>query len=466
MQITKVDATWNFIATGLRIASGIVVLPLILRLLPQEELALWTIFLPFGSMIYIMDFGFSQTFMRNITYIFSGANELRKEGFTKIGHTCEPNYSLLKGTIRSMNLFYGVLSFLFFLIVITAGTFYLLSILSSYPYNHNIILIAWALYVVVISVQLYTLSYDSLLQGRGMIRQNKKILILSQLTQIVVASACLIAGYGLISMVYGQLSSLIINRLFAHKAFYDKSLRSHLKNVNPVSPKQLLKIVSPNAVKVGITALGSFLVARSGVFIASYYLPLSDIASYGITQQVVDILAGLSAVWFNTFYPRITQFRLINDISGVKRLYIKSKIFYFILFGCGSVFLLLLGNPVLSLIDSKTFFVSAPLFALALFVALLSNNQAIATNMLLSKNEVPFFKASIISGLGTIALLFLFLGPLHMQLTGVFLAPGIVQSIYQNWKWPLLVNRELNIRGKDYLDVLSTFKEEITNTKK
>lgn len=461
MQITKVDATWNFIATGLRIASGIIVLPLLLRLLPQEEVALWMLFLPFGSMVYIMDFGFSQTFTRNITYIFTGAQRLYKKGISKIDSKTIPNYFLLKGVIRSMHLFYAALSFFFFLIVVTGGTFYMLNRLSAYPFDHSTVLFAWILYVCIISVQLYTLSYDALLQGRGMVRQNKKILILSQFAQIVTASVCLLSGCGLISMVYGQLASLLVNRYLAHKVFYDKTLKAELQNARSESPVELLKIVSPNAVKVGLTALGNFLVARSGIFIASYYLPLSDIASFGLTQQVVDILAGLAAVWFNTFYPRITQCRLIEDLESVKRLYIKSKIFYFSLFIGGAIFLLIFGDSALRIVGSKTFFVSTPIFALALFFALLSNNQSIATNMLLCKNEVPFFKSSLLSGLGTIILLLFFLGPLHLQLVGAFLAPGLVQSFYQNWKWPLSVYQELNIKGKDYSNVLSALKKEI-----
>ena len=459
MQITKVDATWNFIATGLRIASGIIVLPLLLRLLPQEEVALWMLFLPFGSMVYIMDFGFSQSFARNITYIFTGAQKLHKKGLSKIDNETRPNYFLLKGVIRSMHLFYAALSISFFLIVIIGGTFYILNRLTTYPFEHSTILFAWILYVCIISLQLYTLSYDALLQGRGMIRQNKKILILSQFTQIIVASVCLLNNCGLISMVYGQFASLLVNRYLAHKVFYDKTLKTELQKAKSESPTELLKIVSPNAIKVGLTALGNFLVARSGIFIASYYLPLSDIASLGLTQQVIDILAGLATVWFNTFYPRITQCRLVGDLGSVKRLYIKSKIFYFSLFISGTICLLTFGDSVLQIIGSKTFFVSSPIFALALFFALLSNNQSIAINMLLCKNEVPFFKSSILSGLGTIVLLWFFLGPLHLQLAGAFLAPGLIQSFYQNWKWPLSVCQELKLRRKDYIDIIHSIKK-------
>ena len=109
MQITKADATWNLIATTLRVASGIIVLPLVLYFLPQEDLALWTIFLSFGAMVVLLDFGFSQTFSRNITYIFSGARELKAKGYIDIDKSNEPDYGLLKGVIRSMRLFYGAI---------------------------------------------------------------------------------------------------------------------------------------------------------------------------------------------------------------------------------------------------------------------------------------------------------------------------------------------------------------------
>jgi len=462
MQITKADATWNLIATTLRVASGIIVLPLVLYFLPQEDLALWTIFLSFGAMVILLDFGFSQTFTRNITYIFSGARELKAKGYTDIDEPREPDYTLLKGVIRSMRFFYGVISALFLTGLLTVGSYYIWRVLETYPGNKQAVVTAWAMYAVIISAQLYTLLYDVLMQGRGMIRRNKQILALAQLVQIGVAAGSLIAGCGIIAMVYGQLAALVVNRTLAHFAFYDKQLKRSLQVKPSTSIRNILNIISPNATRVGATALGGFLVSRAGVFIASLYLPLSEIASYGITQQVIDILASISVVWLTTFYPRITQFRVTNNLQGVKRLYLKSRIFCIAVYAAGTAFLLLCGNDILLLIHSKTLFLPVAVFAVGLAALYLETRYALAAFMLLSKNEVPYYKASLLAGLVNVVLLFIFVVYLKMGILSIFVARGIAQ-LYNGIKWPHDVKRELQIKLSDYKTTLLNFVKETKN---
>jgi hypothetical protein len=52
-----------------------------------------------------------------------------------------------------------------------------------------------------------------------------------------------------------------------------------------------MSAIYPNAVKVGLTNLGGFLVTKSAVLMGAAYLPLSVVASYGITVQVLDIIS-------------------------------------------------------------------------------------------------------------------------------------------------------------------------------
>jgi hypothetical protein len=64
----------------------------------------------------------------------------------------------------------------------------------------------------------------------------------------------------------------------------------------------------------------------------------------------------------------------------------------------------------------------------------------------LTKNKVPFFKASLISGCFTVVLLFLFLKYTNIGVWGLILSQGIAQG-YNNWKWPMEVLRELSTKN-------------------
>jgi hypothetical protein len=98
------------------------------------------------------------------------------------------------------------------------------------------------------------------------------------------------------------------------------------------------------------------------------------------------------------------------------------------------------------------------IFAIGLFAAVLDNRYAMAGIILVSKNEVPYYKAALFWGVINILLLFLFVKYLQIGIISLFLA-RVISSLYNSWKWPHLVNTELRIRWKDYRDILRTFVE-------
>lgn len=454
MRITKTDVAWNIAATGLRMTAGVLVIPLMVKILPAEDVGIWTIFLSVSALTFLFDFGFGQTFTRNVTYIFSGAKELKAKGFIVVDENSTLDFSLLKSVIEGMQWLYLRLSIIVFFILATIGTLYLNSVLTTYHGNNKIVLLNWFIFIFIVSYQLYTLYYDSLLQGRGLIKKSKQIIIISQLVFILFSIAALLSGGGLLSLVLAQGVSLLVSRILSRNAFFDTNLVSNLKKAGKKPGKEILKNMLPNSVKIGTTSLCGYVVTRSSIIIGSLFLPLHVIASFGITKSLIDALASVSLAWYSTYYPQIVNQRLTNNILQLKQTYIKSKLMLIFTFVTGAVFLLLFGEPAMDLIKSSTPILSNPLLALMLFTALLENNHGMDGGILLSKNEVPFFRAAIFSGVATLCLLFIFLY-LRFHVLALILAPGIAQAIYQNWKWPAVVAREFQLSFADFID---TFK--------
>jgi len=452
MQIGKKDVIWNVAATFMRIASGVVVLPLVLRLLPTQEVGLWNIFIRIGTLAALLDFGFSNAFGRNITYIFSGVKELKAEGFNAVPDGDKSiSYGLLKSVISAMRRYYGILTTIFLLIFFIISPFYLTRILADYHGNKQEIWISWFVYGILVAYQLYTYYYSSLLTGRGMIKRSLQIVIIGQGSRIVASVIFLLAGFGIISLVLGQLTSDIVNRYLSYRAFYDKETKLRLKEKSTISVKEVMKIMTPNSVKIGISTLGTFLVSQAVMFIAPLYLSLEVMASFGTTKQMIDIIVSLGGIWMGTYYPKITLYRVNNDTESVKRLYLKAKlnmIASFIICGLG---LMIVGPFLLELIHSKTLLLPTSMIALFLLISFLDANHGMAITILLTKNEVPFVKAVFLSGIAVICLLFMGLKLTHLGIWGMILAPGIAQAAYQNWKWPLLVRLELKVRFSDYI---------------
>jgi len=449
MKITKVDVIWNFAATILKVAAGVLILPLVLHLLPAEDVGLWTIFVSVGAMSFLLDFGFGDSFARNITYIFSGVKNLQKTGHETVIEKSEIDYSLLKGTIIAMRRFYGVISLFLLTLLSTLGSYYIYTVLKNYHGERIQVFIAWGAYCILAIYQLYTLYYDALLRGRGMIKRSKQILVLANIAFIIVASIFLLLGFGLISLVLGQLTSIVINRILCKLLFYDTEIKIKLNKVKPKSPTVIFKILLPNATKLGITSIGGFLITRSSIVIGSLFLSLQDIGSFGITKQVLELLAGIAIVWYNSFNPMISKYRIENNTALIKNIFIRSLHVQLFVFTVGGLFLFLFGNKLLILMGSKTLFLTQGLLSIYLLLIIVESIFTSAGGMLLTKNIVPFFKASILSGIAIVLMMLIFFKYTELGVLSMLLAPLIVDFAYQAWKWPLEIIKDLNIKFKD-----------------
>jgi O-antigen/teichoic acid export membrane protein len=447
INIGRKDVLWNYAATFLQIGMGVILLPFILRVFPQETVAIWTIFTTIIAFSWLLDFGFTPSFARNVSYVVSGVKELKANGYNIVeSHNSEVDYSLFKGLINAMRWVYACIAVIHLALLATAGTYYLHTVLKTYSGDHTEVYIAWAILVAINSYLLYTMYYDSLMQGKGLIKRSKQIQIVGQSVYLIVAVVLILLRFNLIAVVSAQALSIIIKRILAHRTIYTATFKQHIQSVKAQLRKEILKPIYPNAVKVGFTTICEFIVSRSSIIIGSLYLPLDEIGSYGVTIQIIMIIATLAAVYFGTYSPKIAQKRVQNDNISIKQFYLKSCMFMFCVFFIGGLILTIFGDSVFSLIDSQTPLLTKSFIIVALFTYYIEGNRGMSGWVLVSKNDVPFFKATLIAGVATLILLFIFLQYTDWGVWGMLLAPAIVQGIYNSWKWPMTVMKELNIK--------------------
>ena len=147
---------------------------------------------------------------------------------------------------------------------------------------------------------------------------------------------------------------------------------------------------------------------------------------------------------------------MVDNNQGIKEIYLKGQLILIFTYIIGGLGLLLLGDWGIKLIGSQTSLMSVGLIILALILSFEQSNLIIAGGILLSKNEVPFFKAAIISGIFIVIGLFVFFQLFHWGLLVMLIVPIIVDVSYQTWKWPMEVKKELNIGLVD-LDIVMNY---------
>ncbi|MBR7154854.1 MAG: oligosaccharide flippase family protein [Paludibacteraceae bacterium] len=441
--IGKREIAWSYAGTAFMIGAGVLLLPFILHKMPQETVGIWNIFQTITFLVLLLDFGFRPSFARNISYIFSGVTSLQKEGVLHTTADAKVDYGLLKGTLTAMRRFYRWIALAVFALLATAGTAYFYYILQKYSGDRQDAFIAWLLLIAINCYNLYTFYYDALLTGKGYVKRNQQINMLGQAIYIGLAIGLIYAGLGLTAIVASQLVATIIRRVLTYRVFFTPELKAHLREAEPNEPKEILSAITPNAIKIGLTQLGGFLVNKSAILIGSAFLTLEEVACYGITMQVMDILARCATVYYQSYMPKLAQCRVENDLVGLKRYYLQCTGSLWLVYLLGGVVWIFLGDWALQLIGSQTPFVPIAMLCVMLFISTLEHNHSVSAGFIMADNKIPFFIPSLLSGAATVLLLWIFLSPLQMGIWGLILAPGLAQLAYQNWKWPSVVIKEL-----------------------
>lgn len=439
--IGKKDVAWGYAATVFNVGAGLILLPFILHKMSADTVAVWNIFQTITFLVFLLDFGFRPSFARNLSYIFSGVRSLQTIGVEQASGNVD--YGLLKGTIRAMRVFYRWVALGVLVLLLTAGTAYFWFLLKKYTGDRQDALVAWIILVTVNCYNIYTLYYDSLLTGKGYIKRNQQIIIVGQATYLIVAIGLIYAGLGLTAIVSAQLLSYIIKRTLSRRVFFTKEMHKALDEAVEQDYKAILKVITPNSLRVGLTNLGGFVVTKSALFIGSAFLPLAEIAAFGITMQVIDVLARCGSVMYQSYIPRLAQCRAERDIPALRRYYWLSVAALVTIYVVGGVAFVLLGDVAIALLRSETSFLPTAMLCAVLVISLLEQNHVLAATFIMADNKIPFMWPSLISGAATIVLLLVMLGPIGMGLWGMILAPGIAQLAYQNWRWPSMVIREL-----------------------
>ena len=441
--IGKREIIWSYIGTAFMIGAGVLLLPFILNKMPDETVGVWNIFQTITALVLLLDFGFRPTFARNISYIFTGVKALQKDGVAHTDSNANVDYGLLKGSLAAMKRFYQWIALAVFGLLLTVGTVYFYYILQKYSGDRTDALIAWLLLIAINCYNLYTFYYDALLTGKGYVKQSQQINMLGQVVYIGLAIGLIYAGFGLTAIVGSQFVSTIIRRYLTYKVFFTAQLKEKLACVEAQEPKNILQAITPNAIKIGLTNLGGFCVNKSAILIGSAFLSLEQIACYGITIQVMDILARCASVFYQSYTPKLAQCRAENNLPQLKRYYLLCTGSLWAVFIIGGLAWIFLGEWALAFMNSQTHFVPIGMLCVMLLISALEHNHAVSAGFIMADNKIPFFIPSLLSGGATVILLFVFLYIFDFGIWGLILAPGIAQLAYQNWKWPLMVIKEL-----------------------
>lgn len=449
INVTRNDIYWTYLSQILQVSAGFFILPLLLVKLTSSELAIWYIFMSITALVNLLDFGLQPTIMRNVSYVFEGATSLKKEGLVLVNNYSDVDYSLLKKIIQTVKKIYGFLSVVIGLLLITVGSIYLRYITRELV-NSDEIFLAWNIFSVSIIINFYFYYYTPLLLGRGYISKSHKTIVFSKLSFLIISGFAVYFGFGLIGLASANLLGSLVNRFLSYIYFFDNDLKYKLSSVKR-NTDSLLNIFWYNSYKSGLVSIGSFLILKGNYFILSAFVDLNLVARFAITLQVITFIRTISSSFFTANIPMFNKYRINNDFNQLKILFSKSVLIAISVFIIGGLVLIIFGNQLLLVVKSNTFFLNYRYMIVILIIMLLEQNHSICATLITTKNIVPFVKSALLSGLFIIVSSFVLIYYFNLQIWGVVLSQGLVQLIYNNWKWPYEVAKEFN---KNYFIII------------
>lgn len=452
VDVNKKDIIWSYIGNILKYGISFFTLPLVLRSLEKEQLAIWYIFGTIGGLMMLLDFGISPTIMRNISYIWGGAKELKQTGINSEQFNNEPNYRLLYEVIKESKKIYGLLSIIALTLLLTIGTYYIDSISVNLE-NSKVIIVAWVIYSIACALNFYYSYITILLMGTGSIKESEIAIAIANLCYLFALAIGLIYFHlGILALSICYLLTPLISRNLSKRFFFTSKIKREFLNIEKdrcnttIQESDMFKIIWSNSYKLGIVTVGAYLITQSNTIICSKFIDLKTTGQYGLSMQFFNLIATFSSIVFRSYLPVFNEARLRKDESRLKRYFSIAVLVGWISYIFVGLAFLVFGSMVIKLIGSKTQLLDIKyLLFMFIYLFLEFNHGQIFSTFITTKNEIPFVKPALISGACIVILSIVFVKKFNMGIFGLMLSQFLVQIAYNNWKWPYVVLKEMNM---------------------
>lgn len=355
----------------------------------------------------LVDFGFSQTFSRFVSYAYAGKNveEMRSQIVpTSEGRLENPSHENLATTACVMAQVYRYLAVATLVLLLSAGTWAVAGPirLTKYPEEAWV---AWVLVIISTTFSIYGNRYVAHLIGANRIALQKR--------WDTILGAGLFLTQALVLYLQGTLLGLvavsqawIVISFFVNRWLYQRCLPKEVAAPpSQTAVERLFSIAWSSAWRsaVGI-GLGFGVMQVSSVVFANL-LPSGEAASFLLGLRIMQMLSQFSQVPFYTKLPVLAGYRATSRIRELEDLAASSMQRSYWIYVTGFGVLGLIGPVALKLVGSQTAFPSGLFWALLGVGILAERFGAMHLQLFSTTNSIVWHKANGMFSVGFILLL-------------------------------------------------------------
>lgn len=441
------DVIIGYVAYFFRLSSNLLLLPVILGMLSSEEYGLWNIFISVGAIVNLVDIGFGSVLTRYSMYAFCGAESIGVHGMPTMSEKNQTNYYLLFRVFLVAKRLYSKL----FILSLSIST--VLSIYICFKAGTQInlfeVLISWGIYAISCCTYIYYVAYNCMIKGMGKIKESNYYYIVQQIVYLIAGYLFLYLNMGLIGLALANLLSAFVfrclNTLYLKKRFSDhRQIYNEVKAESATSYEHIYTAVKKNTNGIAWVTVSNYIAHYGMTLVCSFFLPLDEIASIGITNQLVGVVGSIAGTPFATYMSKMGDMLINHQREKLRKLFGIVSGCFFGTYAIGSILIISLGSLALKIIGSDTQLLNFWGVVLLLLSSFITNNHQRCTNFIMLSNEQPHIKAYFISSMVTVILSAICMAFLK-NVFGYIIPSLLVQLCYNGWKWPIKVYKEIGL---------------------
>jgi O-antigen/teichoic acid export membrane protein len=425
---------WSWAMNGLRLASGLAILPLLIHHLSESDFGMYFIFLGIGALIPSLDFGFSVSIGRAVSYAMGGARELQAHSFAETKDATGPNLELLRKLLATTRRLYQWITLAAFLFLGLAGTL-AVGFRVNETDNPTVTWIAWGITLAATLWEIYAGWWNVFLRSMDQVLESTRLAVLCMALKIILSCVLLLIGAGLLAVPAATLIASCLQRILSRRSVH-RHLGGTTGHPKPGEVKEMVSTLWPNTWRLGIYFLGSYGNTQAYTVLCPLLFGLQAGATYSFTVQLLNIASSMGQVWTLVKWPAIGKLRVGNHHTAIQALLWPRVWLQLLTYGGLAACLVIAGPSVLAWVGSDKSLLTTPLFCILLVGGLCELNCSFWNTLIATGNRLPMVWPTLISNAISAAMVLTLTASTGFGMSAFVLVPVLVGAIYNYWKWP------------------------------
>ena len=301
------------------------------------------------------------------------------------------------------------------------------------------------------TLELYSSWWGVFLRGMNQVLASTRILVVVYLIRIVLSCALLLAGGKLLSIPVASFLTSLLMRYWTRRGCLG------FLAVQPSPPPSrtelfsLLRILWPNSWRIGVQFFSGYLTTNANTFICLKVFGPAANAQYGLTLQLLNILAIMAGVWVSVKWPVISQYRARHDASSLRKTFWPRLWLFKLSYLLMAAVAVLTLPYVLEWLGTNKSMLPQPWLSLTAVYIFFEGQLTVWATLIITENRLPFLWPFVATNLFSLGLVLTLVHFTSLGLGSLILGPLIAGSLLNYWYWPIEGARSLQTGWRRFL---------------